>query len=284
MKHVNQIKDTMRINNDYGQKKRTNVPYWFARVTAVFILLVAFLINVTAQKVGDIAPNFTISTLSGSDFTLSDHEGKVVLLFFFGNTCPSCLTYGPSIQEELVEPYAGNDEFVAIGLDSWDGSAALVQNFKDATMLDIPLGLMAGNITNNYSSHYDRLIVIGKNGTIVFKGTTVAGATIDDAMAAITRELILTSVDNITLQETDTRVYPNPVADKLYIQGESLHTSKIYLFDISGKQVSSSVSSAINGNQQGTIELDFSAIQNGIYSLVIEKDGNVRSYKISVVK
>jgi peroxiredoxin len=37
-----------------------------------------------AQNVGDPAPNFSYNALGGGQITLSDHQGKVVYIFFFG--------------------------------------------------------------------------------------------------------------------------------------------------------------------------------------------------------
>ena len=40
--------------------------------------------------VGDQAPDFTATTLSGEEFTLSECRGEVVLLILFSHTCPDC--------------------------------------------------------------------------------------------------------------------------------------------------------------------------------------------------
>ncbi len=40
--------------------------------------------------VGDSAPDFTTTLINGSDITLSELRGQVVLLVFFSHTCPDC--------------------------------------------------------------------------------------------------------------------------------------------------------------------------------------------------
>ena len=41
-------------------------------------------------NVGDYAPDFSATTLSGEIFSLSAHEGDIVLLILFSHTCPDC--------------------------------------------------------------------------------------------------------------------------------------------------------------------------------------------------
>lgn len=50
-------------------------------------LLTSFLLLVSlagAQQVGSVAPAFTHQTLDDGTISLSDYQGKVVYLFFFG--------------------------------------------------------------------------------------------------------------------------------------------------------------------------------------------------------
>jgi peroxiredoxin len=39
---------------------------------------------VSAADVGDPAPDFTLSKVGGGDFTLSDYQGKIIYIFWFG--------------------------------------------------------------------------------------------------------------------------------------------------------------------------------------------------------
>ncbi len=53
-----------------------------------FVKLIFFLtilnLTINAQGVGTQAPNFTHNTLDHGQISLSDYQGKVVYLFFFG--------------------------------------------------------------------------------------------------------------------------------------------------------------------------------------------------------
>jgi len=52
---------------------------------AYFVLTLFFTHSfLSAQNVGDPAPDFTHSTSDNNSLTLSDYRGKVVYMFFFG--------------------------------------------------------------------------------------------------------------------------------------------------------------------------------------------------------
>ena len=44
----------------------------------------------TIVRVGDMAPDFTVRTLAGNDVSLSDYQGKTLLLVFFSSGCKDC--------------------------------------------------------------------------------------------------------------------------------------------------------------------------------------------------
>ena len=56
----------------------------------------------TPTPSGTTAPAFTLTSLDNTQVKLSDYSNKVVVLFFFGNTCPSCKAIAPSIESKLV--------------------------------------------------------------------------------------------------------------------------------------------------------------------------------------
>ncbi|NJK94095.1 MAG: TlpA family protein disulfide reductase [Bacteroidales bacterium] len=119
------------------------------------------------------APEFSLGSLSGMPVMLSDYSDKVVVLFFFGNNCPSCKAAAPAIESMLAAPFAGRTDYQIIGLDQWNGNAASVQAFKTATGVSFPLLLNAASVSAEYKTTYDRLVVIDKSGNIVFQGPGV---------------------------------------------------------------------------------------------------------------
>lgn len=134
---------------------------------------------------GSKAPDFTLNSSDGKQVKLTDYSGKVVLLFFFGNTCPSCKAAAPSIESKLATPYAKNSNYQIIGLDQWDGNLASVQSFKSTTGVSFPLLLTASSVAASYKTTFDRLVVIDKTGNIAFSGTKGAASDADAAKAVV---------------------------------------------------------------------------------------------------
>jgi peroxiredoxin len=53
-------------------------------IVKAFIFLLILNFSIFAQGVGTQAPDFTHNTLDHGQISLSDYQGKVVYLFFFG--------------------------------------------------------------------------------------------------------------------------------------------------------------------------------------------------------
>lgn len=127
--------------------------------------------------------------LSGNSVSLSDYKGKVLVLFFFGYSCPYCIAAAPDIESELYKPFISNSNFVLLGLDVWDGSKSNVQTFKTRTNVTFPLILEASGIAKSFNTTYDRILVVDKAGTVVFKGNQNAAGDIAAARVAIENAL-----------------------------------------------------------------------------------------------
>ena len=167
-------------------------------LTIVTALLVAGTMPLFGQKEGDPAPDFMVELQGGGTFKLSAHEGKVVFVFLFGNTCPSCVSAGADVETSIYQVFKEDTaNFTAIGLDTWDTSSneTSVSGFKKKTGISFPLGLKAGDIAANYENTYDRLMVIDRQGILIHKGALVARNDIDNAVEAINLSLTVTGLD-----------------------------------------------------------------------------------------
>lgn len=94
------------------------------------IFLCIFLIPffVSAQNVGDPAPDFSYISLSGDTITLSQYAGKVVFIFTFGNRCGSCRAVGNDTETRVNKEQAAGF-FIGTKLSQ------SVQPFHDDTLL-----------------------------------------------------------------------------------------------------------------------------------------------------
>lgn len=131
------------------------------------------------------APAFSLQTSTGEDINLSDHEGKVVTLFFFGHGCPPCRGIAPSLQDQLADPYSSNDDYVILGLDVWDGNSSSVDAFETVTGVSFPLLLNASSVARDYETTYDRIVVIDQNGGISFSGMQAVSSDLETAKTHI---------------------------------------------------------------------------------------------------
>ena len=99
--------------------------------------------NESGVKKGQIAPDFTLSTLSGETVTLSELKGKKVILNFWATWCPPCKKEMPHLQD-YYDDYAEeeNVEIVGVNLTYSDGSLDNIQKFVDSYKLTFPILLM----------------------------------------------------------------------------------------------------------------------------------------------
>ena len=68
-------------------------------------------------KVGDIAPDFTLSYTDGTTFSLSALRGKVIMLQFTASWCGICRGEMPHIESRIWQPHKENPDFVLVGVD-----------------------------------------------------------------------------------------------------------------------------------------------------------------------
>jgi cytochrome c biogenesis protein CcmG/thiol:disulfide interchange protein DsbE len=79
---------------------------------------------------GDSAPDFSMTLLDGSEVSLSDLHGQVVVLNFWASWCDPCREEAPGLQE-VWETYEGKG-VIFLGVshkDAEDASRAFVQEF-----------------------------------------------------------------------------------------------------------------------------------------------------------
>lgn len=92
---------------------------------------------------GQVAPDFTLSTLSGESITLSDLKGKKVVLNFWATWCPPCKDEMPHFQKYYGK-YAKEDnvEIVAVNLTYARETKERIQQFLDSFDVTFPVPLM----------------------------------------------------------------------------------------------------------------------------------------------
>lgn len=248
--------------------------------TIVLIAFISGIISIYGQQQGEAGPDFEVELLDGSTFILSEQGGKVVLVFLFGNTCPSCLGAGPSVEAEIYQEFKENENFTAIGLDTWNNTSNnnSVSGFQSTTGITFPLALKAGSVASAYETTYDRLMVIDQEGVLVHKGKIGASNDISNAVHAIMESLTVAASGEHP-EESLLNLYPNPVSDRLYINSRK-RISGINFYDMSGKLVERFDYPDGTGSSGTSINLEH--FVEGIYFYSIETSGSVRTGKLVI--
>ncbi|MFA9390753.1 MAG: T9SS type A sorting domain-containing protein [Prolixibacteraceae bacterium] len=192
-----------------------------------------------AQDIGSTAADFTLKTSEDQEFTLSDHQGKVIAVFLLGYNCSSCKGIAPNVQSKLTDRFQSNEDFLMIGIDTWDGSTAQVQNFKTTTKLTFDILQKGSQVAQSWGTSYDRIVIIDRDGKLAFKGDGLISTHLDQAITALqtTLQETTTSIESLNANDFKLKLYPNPVVDVLSLkfvlnEAENITTN---IYDITGK-------------------------------------------------
>ena len=121
-------------------------------------------------KVGNMAPDFTVTLTDGKSVSLSALRGKVVMLQFTASWCGVCRKEMPFIEKDIWLKHKNNPEFALIGIDR-DEPLDKVLAFAKTTGVTYPLGLDPGaDIFAKYAlrnSGITRNVLIDREGKIV---------------------------------------------------------------------------------------------------------------------
>lgn len=120
----------------------------------------------TLVKVGEMAPDFTVTLFDGKTVTLSELKGKVVLLNFWATWCPPCREELKRVQQDVIDRYA-DEQFVFLPISRGEERAA-VAAFREQRGYTFPMGLdPERKIYDQYASNYiPRNFLIDKEGRV----------------------------------------------------------------------------------------------------------------------
>lgn len=120
----------------------------------------------TLVRVGDIAPDFTVSMLDGSSVSLSSLNGKAVLLVFFASWCPDCQRQMTDLELFKTSDIAKEIDILAI---SRGEEKRQVKDYITEYNFTVPVGVDTdASIYSLYAEQYvPRCFVIDPLGRIV---------------------------------------------------------------------------------------------------------------------
>jgi peroxiredoxin len=123
----------------------------------------------TLTRIGQKAPEFTVATLDGGAFSLSDHRGQVVLVNWFATWCPPCIEEMPFLQKEVWEKFRGPD-FAMVSI-AREETLQIVRPFVLKHELTWPFALDPRReaFAKYAEAFIPRTQVIDREGTIIFQ-------------------------------------------------------------------------------------------------------------------
>lgn len=115
-------------------------------------------------RVGDTAPDFTLTTLDGETVSLSDYQGQPIVLNFWASWCNACREEFPVFREQLRK-HAG--EFVMLGVDNRDIEAD-ARDFVRRQHADWPMAVdSSGDVYRAYGAQgLPQTFFIRRDGTV----------------------------------------------------------------------------------------------------------------------
>ncbi len=114
---------------------------------------------------GNLAPDFTITTVDGQELALSDLRDKVVLLNFWGTWCGPCRREMPEFQKAYEE---WEEEGFLILAIAYNDTETAIRDFRDEFGLTFPLALDdSGEINDSYAVQTrPSTYIIGRDGLV----------------------------------------------------------------------------------------------------------------------
>lgn len=91
----------------------------------------------TIIREGDVAPDFSLTSLQGKPVSLSSFRGRVVMVHFWATWCPPCVEEMPTL-ESLARTFADRDfDILAVSVD--EGGEVAVAPFMKKNRLSLPV-------------------------------------------------------------------------------------------------------------------------------------------------
>ena len=122
-------------------------------------------------KVGDEAPDFTVTTIDGEKYTLSEFRGKVVMLQFTASWCRVCREEMPFIESDIWQRHKQDENFVLLAIDR-DEPAERVVQFVENIGITYPIAPdPESKVFTKYASAeagVTRNVLIGRDGKIIY--------------------------------------------------------------------------------------------------------------------
>ena len=112
----------------------------------LFVIFGIFMIGTTSVS-AQTAPDFTLTDIEGNKVSLSDYEGKIIILDFWATWCRPCVMEIPHFIE-LQKKY--KEDVVVLGVSLDQGGPKAVVPFAKKMNINYPIVYGDGNVVQAY--------------------------------------------------------------------------------------------------------------------------------------
>ncbi|MBO7198776.1 MAG: TlpA family protein disulfide reductase [Alistipes sp.] len=143
----------------------------------------------TLIHAGDVAPDFSVVMLDGSNVTLSALQGKPTLLIFWATWCPPCREELAHLQEGVIDVYGDKINVLPV---SRGEKHEVVEEYITKMGYTFAVGLDGEQEAyRKYATNYiPRCFVIDSNGTVVYSGVGYDESIAGEVKAALDKSLL----------------------------------------------------------------------------------------------
>lgn len=122
-------------------------------------------------NIGNLAPDFTLTTIDGKTISLSElTNDKPTVLYFFATWCPNCARDLAAVKD-IYPQYEDKINFLAIDMDLKESEAQIASYKQKMNLPNIDFAAGKKDVSANYNVVYTTTkYFIGKDGIILNKG------------------------------------------------------------------------------------------------------------------
>jgi len=137
-----------------------------AKIAVSFLLLtIVFVLGADPVVGKEKSPNFTLVDISGEQFSLSDHLGKVVLLDFFTTWCGPCIFEIEHLKGLYNEYSPDQLVILSISVDPYTDTVPILQNFAQQNEMTWTVARDTANVAYRYGvSPIPHLVIVDAEG------------------------------------------------------------------------------------------------------------------------
>jgi len=148
-----------------------------------------FLEKTSVVHVGDVSPDFELTTIDGSKFSMSESNGKVVLINMFATWCGPCCAELPHI-ESIWKEFGEREDFrlLVIGREETDQT---LRKFRSTEKFSFPMASDPdGDVFAMFAKEsIPRTIIVSREGRIVYSQAGYMEKDIEELRSVLSQQL-----------------------------------------------------------------------------------------------